>query len=194
MKEILINIMFLLICGAGLEVTEDFNSGDLNKWEIISGNWLIQNNTLRGTSSSGDGVIFLKSKIYENFILECKIKVENREGSLAFRALDKDNLYILVFNPKVSPDSQGSILLIRKVKGKETYFAGAEQYVVPNCWVNIKLIVEGEKINVYVNNRFVLSVDDENFKRGKVGMRIFGDIFTSCNTYYDDFSVKPLGK
>ena len=184
MRELLLCISILL--GETLDIL------NLNKWEKISGDWVVLNDTLKGSTSSGDGLIFLKDKVFKDFILECKISVESREGSIAFRILDKNNMYILVFNPKVNKDAQGSLLLIRRIKGKETYFAGLEQYVPLRTWIKIKLVVEGKKINVYSNDNFVLSVEDENFSEGKVGMRVFGDILSPCTAYYKDFSIDVI--
>lgn len=183
-------VLVLLLVSASDEVVKNFNSLNADKWEVISGEWKEQDNVLKGSSGSGDGFIFIKDKTYKNFTLECNIKVENREGSIAFRVVDKNNMYILVFNPKVSKDAQGSVLLIRRIKGKETYFAGAELYVKSNCWIKLKLIVEGKTIRVYANDKFILSVDDENLSEGKVGLRVFGDFLSGCDAYFYDFSVK----
>ncbi|OGF47532.1 MAG: hypothetical protein A2452_02435 [Candidatus Firestonebacteria bacterium RIFOXYC2_FULL_39_67] len=165
---------------------------DLNNWNIISGNWSIVDNEIHGISGGGDGLIFFKKSIFKNFVMECKINVVNREGSLVFRAADKNNLYILVFNPKVNEESQGSILLIRRLKGKETYFAGSEQYFRIKESVKLKIICEGKKIDIYVNDKFTLSVEDNNLAFGFTGLRVFGDFFNSCSAYFKEFSVKEL--
>ena len=191
MDKLLI-IMGILLVAVSAEFVDKFDSLDKEKWEIVSGEWRVKDGVLKGSSGGGDGLIFVKDKVYKNFILECKIKVENREGSIAFGAQDKKNLYIMVFNPKIGKDAQGSVLLIRRVKGKETYFAGAEQYVKSNEWIKIKLVVENKKIDIYANDRFVLSVDDENIAEGKAGFRIFGDFLSGCDAYFDDFSIKSL--
>ena len=116
--------------------------------------------------------------------------MESREGSLVFRAVDRQNLYILVFNPKVNPEDQGSILLIRRVKGRETYFAGSEQYIRLKEWVTLKVACEGKKIEIYVNGNLTVSVEDPNFESGFVGLRVFGDFFYGCNAGFKDFLVK----
>ena len=170
---------------------DDFKTFNQTKWQKVSGDWAQEGETLKGSSGGGDGLLFFGTKNFKNFTVECKIKVAHREGSLVFRALDKDNLYILVFNPKTAADAQGSILLIRRVKGKETYFGGAEVYVPLNEWTKIKVISEGKKIDVYMDGRFILSVDDDNLPfEGKVGLRVFGDFFSGCDANFDDFSVK----
>ncbi|MFH1824593.1 MAG: family 16 glycoside hydrolase [Candidatus Firestonebacteria bacterium] len=190
MKLLLLCVSLLL--GETFEFVENFNALDFDKWEKISGDWVAINDTLKGSVSGGDGLLFLKDKVFKDFILECKINVENREGSIAFRTLDKNNSYILVFSPKINKDIQGSLLLIKRIKGRETYFAGAEQYVPLKTWIKIKIITEGKKIDIYSNDNFVLSVEDENLSEGKVGLRIFGDFLSPSIAYYKDFSIKVV--
>jgi hypothetical protein len=124
--------------------------------------------------------------------MECRVRVENREGSLVFRAFDKNNLYLLVLNPKVNEEAQGSILLIRRIKGKETYFAGSEQYFRTKESVKLKVVCEGNKIDIYLNDKFTLSVEDDNLSSGYAGLRVFGDFFNSCSAYFKEFSIKEL--
>lgn len=171
--------------------SDDFSKGFLS-WEIVSGDWKAENGMIKGSSGGGEGLLLLKDKLFANFTLECRIKVENREGSLAFRVKDKDNLYLLVFNPKISDESQGSVLLIRRLNGKETYFAGSEQYVWRNEWVKLKISAVKEKLEVYVNGKMTVSVDDKNLKEGRAGLRVFGDFFNGCDAYFDDFSIKAV--
>ncbi|OGF48701.1 MAG: hypothetical protein A2231_09555 [Candidatus Firestonebacteria bacterium RIFOXYA2_FULL_40_8] len=150
------------------------------------------NGEVQGASGGGDGIILYKGRAFTNFVMECKVRVENREGSLAFRVIDKNNLYILVLNPKTSDEAQGSILLIRRIKGKETYFAGCEQYFRVKEQVKMKVICEGKKIDIYINDKFSLSVEDGNISSGFVGFRLFGDFFNGSNAYFKEFSVKEL--
>ncbi|MFH1074326.1 MAG: family 16 glycoside hydrolase [Candidatus Firestonebacteria bacterium] len=177
-----------------LEYKDNFTSKDLCNWEVLSGNWNTVAGELHGTSGGGDGLIFYKGSTFKNFELECKMRVENREGSLVFRASDKNNLYILVLSPKVNEESQGSLMLIRRIKGKETYFAGSEQYFRVKEPVKLKVICEGKKIDVYVNENLRLSVEDDNLSAGYTGLRVFGDFFNSAGAYFKEFSVKETEK
>ncbi|GEM_PF-2715964 len=191
-----IKVLLALLAAAatGLEYTESLTAksgpGGLAGWEVVSGNWTQNDGFLQGNSSGGDGLLFYKKRTFANFVLECKVKVVNREGSLVFRAADKQNLYILVFNPKVNPEDQGSVLLIRRVRGRETYFAGSEQYIGSNEWLTLKVSCEDRRIEVYVNNKLTVSVEDASHGSGFVGLRVFGDIFNGCNAQFKDFSIR----
>ncbi|MCX5776720.1 MAG: DUF1080 domain-containing protein [Candidatus Firestonebacteria bacterium] len=171
------------------EYRDNFSSQELKNWEKISGNWEVKGNTLQGTSGGGDGLLFYKGVIFKNFTMECSVKVENREGSLFFRAVDRENFYLLVFNPKVA-NVQGSVLLLRRLKGRETYFAGCEQQVKTKEWVKLKVVCEGKRIDIYLNDKFTISAEDENLESGYAGLRVFGDIFNGCNAYFKDFLIK----
>lgn len=189
-------LAFVLAAAPAAEYLESLASGKgqdgLSNWEVVSGDWKLSGDGLSGNSGSGDGLLFFKKRTFTNFVMECKVRVENREGSLVFRAADKQNLYILVFNPKFNPGDQGSILLIRRVKGKETYFAGSEQYIKAKEWLTLKVVCEDKRIDVYVNGKLTVSVEDPNHETGFVGLRVFGDFFNGCNAQFKDFSVKAL--
>jgi len=189
-----VELMVALLIGLSpaVEFKEDFSGKQLLSWETLSGSWKTQGGELLGSSSGGDGLIFFKGGVLKNFSLECKIKVENREGSLVFRALDRNNLYLLVLNPKIGEEAQGSVLLLRRVNGKETYFAGCEQYFPKNEQVKLKVVCEGSKIDVYVNDKFTLSAEDKTFTSGFTGFRVFGDIFNGARASFQEFSVREL--
>ena len=184
-------VLALFIAAApGLDKKEDLRIKDLSNWEVLSGNWKVVDGGINGNSGGGDGLILFKGPFLKNFTLECKISVENREGSLAFRVSDKNNMYLLVLSPKTDEESQGSILLIRRVKGKETYFAGAEQYFKIKEFVKIKIVCDGNKIDAYVNDKFAVSVEDANLPSGLAGLRVYGDFFNGAAASFKDFSVK----
>jgi len=186
---------FIVFSASALEFSESFTVGGsdavLKNWQIECGNWKLTEEGLNGTSGGGDGLIFYKNQQFRNFVMECNVRVENREGSLVFRASDKQNLYLLVFNPKTDKDSQGSVLVVRRVNGKETYFAGTELKIPRKEWIKLKVVCEDSNIQIYVNDKFTLSVDDENLKTGAVGLRVYGDFLNGCNASFKDFSVKP---
>jgi hypothetical protein len=179
---------------AGIDITDNFDLLDKTVWQEVSGRWTVEEGRLKGESGYGDGLIFIKDRIYSDFVMEADISVYNREGSFAFRALDTNNMYLLVFNPKTNKESQGSILLIRRVNGKESYFAGAEQYVYIKEKINLKVETEGANIEIYVNGKLRISVEDTNFTSGKAGFRVYGDFLNSCKAYFDNFSIKPKTK
>ena len=194
MKVFLCIASVLAASSAFMGFYEDFSTLDRSKWSVISGDWSVKNGMLKGSTGGGDGLLFYTERAYRDFILECRINVENREGSLVFRAKDKNNLYILVFNPKFSKDSQGSFLVIRRIGGKDTYFAGLELYKKNNEWIKAKIEARGKIIKIYADDNLVISVEDDNFSAGLVGLRIFGDILNGCDAYFDDFKVTPLEK
>jgi len=195
MRTTAVILLFAASMAAAGEFRESFTELDSAKWSRISGGtWEIKNGELEGKSSGGDGLLFYEGGTFTDFTLECSLKVVSREGSLVFRAKDKENLYLLVFSPKEKKDSQGSLLLLRREKGKETYFAGVEVQSKPGDLIKIKISVRGRVIDVYAANKLCLSVEDATFSKGKVGLRVYGDFFNSAEAYFDDFGIKSEGK
>jgi len=110
--------------------------------------------------------------------------VEDRAGGLIWRYRDPNNYYLVRANALAR-----NIAIFKVENGIRSQIASDVQHDIPsNGWSILKVSVRGDRFQVYVNHRRLLSVDDRTFSGpGKVGLWTVADSVT----YFDDFRVSP---
>jgi hypothetical protein len=111
------------------------------------------------------------------------IKGKNDQGGgLVWRYQDANNYYICRMNPL-----EDNYRVYKVVAGKRTQFETKEKLTVKaNEWHNLKVEMEGNHIECYLDGEKMLDVKDDTFpKPGKVGLWTKSD----AQTYFDDFRV-----
>lgn len=116
-------------------------------------------------------------------------KIDQAAG-LVWRYMDKNNYYIVRGNAL-----EDNVVLYKCEKGKRISLApvgtkpgtyGKSAIVNKTNWNDLKVVVKGNKFDVYLNGSLLFSVVDDTFKeKGKVGL------WTKADSYmlFDDFTV-----
>ena len=162
------------------------------KWQILSGKWENSGSYLKGWTDEGDAILVYGNEEFKNFSCSVKVKPVTREGSLIFRVRDTKNCYLLIFVPEGANEGYSGIALGKRINGRETYFAGTRTKFKIDQWVNVKTIFVGEEIKVFLNDELILASQDNTYKSGKVGLRIYGRRSKPCITFYDDFKIEEI--
>ncbi|MFL5244008.1 MAG: family 16 glycoside hydrolase [Gemmataceae bacterium] len=111
------------------------------------------------------------------------IKGKNDQGGgLVWRYQDANNYYICRMNPL-----EDNYRVYKVVAGKRTQLETKEKLTVKaNEWHKLKVEMEGNHIECYLDGEKMLDVKDNTFqKAGKVGLWTKSD----AQTYFDDFKV-----
>jgi hypothetical protein len=107
-----------------------------------------------------------------------------QSGGVMFRYRDPDNYYV------ASADSLRQDVVVYKIENgvRKPLLKPVRHEFSPNRWSILKVSVGGNRIQVFVDHRRVLRVEDATFRGpGKVGLWTGG----GSVTYFDDFRVSP---
>lgn len=169
---------------------DDFTQGDGN-WRTTHGNFFEVFNDRyyvgKNNGNSGEHRTFTGDSEWEDFTIEARTKLVRGEGfGIYFRASNEPNInsYIFQYEPGYDTGRQGSFLFRRVINGNEqapfavvrrvnTVFAG------PDSWWyeeerDIKIEVKGNTFTAYVDGVPVVSGAENNLKKGRIGLRIWG--------------------
>ncbi len=108
----------------------------------------------------------------------------SQSGGVVFRYRDPNNYYV------ASADSLHRDVAVYKVENgvRMSLLTPVKRDVPANQWSILKVSLGGNRIQVFMDHRRVLRVDDATFQgTGKVGLWTGGDSVT----YFDDFRVNP---
>jgi hypothetical protein len=112
---------------------------------------------------------------------------KDQGGGIVWRYQDADNYYVARMNPL-----EDNFRVYKVVAGKRSAeFQDAEVKVPANEWHVLKITMQGDHIQCYLDGKRHLDVKDDTFKEaGKVGLWTKAD----AQTYFDDVQVRDLGK
>ena len=183
------------------EITEEFepaqtkDRGKLSEWKIVD-----------DTTSPSDGKalrVFPDPKtnygscfnllIHKNIKakdLEISVKLkavkgkEDQGGGIIWRAKDKDNYYIVRWNPL-----EDNFRLYIVKKGRRRMIATTRLKTDPHKWHTIKVVHRGNKIQCYFDDKLQLEKKDTTFKEeGKIGLWTKAD----ASTEFAELKVKVM--
>jgi len=105
-------------------------------------------------------------------------------AGIAFRFVNPNNYYVVSANAL-----EGRIDLFRVLDGKMKRIGGTDAEVVLNHWHNIRLVAEGDRFAVSLDNAWLFTVWDRTFLTdGRVGLWTEEDNVAR----FDQFEVKAL--
>lgn len=179
---------------------DDFG-GTLDNWEVVNGDWYVENGRLRG-DCWGRGVILFNGDVGQNYEISVKVYVisspiteyevpsswtttQRPEAQIAFRHTNGNyyfaGLGAYAYKSGIGKFVDGEAQMIAS-GGNANY-----QDVNVGVWYNLKLVVNGDYFEVYVDDVLVCSVSDSTHKVGRVGLTT---IWSSA--YFDDFVIKKI--
>jgi hypothetical protein len=165
--------------------------GEKCHWNIIddSGNKVIAQLTKKNPGYHFN-VIANNNINYKDVEISVKFKgiegEEDQGGGPVWRYIDENNYYIARANPL-----EDNYRLYKVVDGNRKELKSANIEIKTNQWYNIKIIMKGDNIKCYFNDKLELETKDKTFtKAGKIGLWTKADAVT----YFDNLKVKNLGK
>jgi hypothetical protein len=108
----------------------------------------------------------------------------DRAAGIALRLVDRDNYYVVRANAL-----EDNVRLYRVVKGDRQQFAGANVKVPSGVWQELRLVVRGNRFEVFFEGKSLYSATDAAFAgTGRVALWTKADSVTS----FDDLRIVAL--
>ena len=170
------------------------NTGNIAKdWTNVSGKWVIDQygkNRVLAQTAQNKGMDF-NVAVYDGAVLqdvELSVDIlavsgeEDQGGGLVWRYQDKDNYYIVRFNPLES-----NYRLYKVEKGKRTQLASAKASTLEGKWFTVKVVMNGDEISCFLGEQELLKETDDTFtEAGKTGFWTKADAVSD----FDNFKLK----
>ncbi|HYH05086.1 MAG TPA: family 16 glycoside hydrolase, partial [Bacillota bacterium] len=191
----------ILICGLVLGIlglcrnfvsaenlfTDSFEDGNSNGWSTSGGSWSVvtdESKVLKQSSTSATALTYTGQSAWTNYSVEARVKALSFNGTdrvlgLCARVKSSSNYYYLCLS------NANKLELRKKVSGATTVLASKSCSVQTQTWYTLKLDVNGNQLQAFVNGNLELTATDSAIATGKVG-------FTSINTSaeFDDVKVE----
>ena len=182
-----------LVMGVPLPFHDDFEQGPSALWNVVEGDWTtIADGTQVYHAPITDDLArtTVGDLFWKDYTAEAKVKVERWAGrgndSVGFlvRFQDPYNYYILNYNA-----SAGEFRITKQLNGQFTRLAVKPGARLPlGEWHTLRAVVDGARLELYVNGELVLSAVDPDLRSGG-----FGLIQTDADVRWDDVHVTPPG-
>ncbi|GBF76420.1 hypothetical protein PA598K_04889 [Paenibacillus sp. 598K] len=176
--------------------SDDFEEGTLDNWVVRpEDRWTIQDeggNVLSsGTRTSTSLLIANEGASWTDYVFEARTHPHLANGQenagLIFRVTDADNYYMYRINAAAK-----RLELFKAINGTLTRIQEADTAFTPGKqWYAIKVVVQGNKIEAYVDGQLMTSWTnpEEELLAGGVGFRT-----TSANVKFDDVVVSAINQ
>jgi hypothetical protein len=158
-----------------------------SSWSIKLGQWNFNNGILKQSATNESfPLILLENKKLSDVDVSVKFRPISgnidASGGVVFRAIDKDNYYIVRANAL-----ENNFRLYTFKKGIRSEIASAT--VTPpklGVFHTIRVVVKGEHIQAYLDGKLYIDHTDSSFSKGYVGLWTKADSVTE----FDDFLIK----
>jgi hypothetical protein len=191
---------------------DDFEDGNLDGWEDLDPCWTVEDGECSGDFFNAPpniiGLILIGDTGWKDYTVKCKMKfvgidkkapqsgagISLRDSGMAWRRygfLIDPNIDTAVGSKAVKP----AVTIPSKIPLPFT--------VSKNTWYELKIIVEGEHFEFYINGEPAGEFEDNSIPSGKVGLKVsnahahFDDLIISGDDVEDGGSwkaVEPKGK
>jgi hypothetical protein len=169
-------------------LADDFESGTISsEWKIEDGTYAVQNGILMATHvnagvSAGDAS-------WTDYSIESKVRLNNdgAYGGIMFRYQNLQNNYWLRLYKPASGAARAE--LIRRVNNAATVVTTYNYAFARNVWYNLKVVVRGSQIRVYLDDNKIIETTDTTYASGKIGLRNLTQTMSA-----DDVVVRALGE
>lgn len=141
-----------------------------SNWIARGGCWDFSSKIFFSRGYRGGNIAYYKKQDYKNFTYEVKVMKIAEDGPLGiiFRYDDaRDEGYVFAFMP------HGEYFLSTFIGQSNVYLkkgATAHLNEEMNTWNTLKIVVNGAKFDCYINDSFLVSVTDQTYSVGKIGL------------------------
>ena len=123
----------------------------------------------------------------ENFEFSAKVmSADDDHIGLLFKYQDFDNYYAFIMDDPTNNEATGTCL-IKVIDGKVSFLTSMGRYesYEKNRWYNIKIIVNGDHIQVYRDSQILFDINSSDTESGKIGLACD----YNAGSYFDDIIV-----
>ena len=163
--------------------------GKMCDWRIVndSGNKVLAQ-TSSETPDYRFNLITNNSLISKNIEISVRFKAMNGRGDQGggpvWRYKDEDNYYVARANPL-----ENNYRVYKVVNGNRIQLKSANIKMSTGKWYSLKIVMKGDNIQCYFNDKLSLQVTDGTFPDpGKIGLWTKSDAVT----WFDNLKVNPL--
>ncbi len=164
-------------------------NGKMCNWKLINDN----NNMVLAQISNEKpdyrfNLIINKKLYYKDVEIALKFNGIDGEGDQGggpvWHYIDNNNYYVARANPL-----ENNFRLYKVINGDRIELKSANIKINSKQWYQIKIIMKGDKIQCYFNNKLELETTDNTFPTaGKIGLWTKSDAVT----YFDDLNIKAI--
>jgi hypothetical protein len=162
-----------------LFIEDNFDDGNANGWLLTSGSWNVVNGGF--ICVADDGRAFVGEDYWTDYVVSAEIRpIAGRiDAGLIGRIQDEEHFYLAQLI-----DSNARIF---RRNGRNWEMLTDIPYALEHNQVySVTLEFRGTRINMYINNTLVTSVEDAAYLSGKAGLRCGA----GAQVAFDNFSVK----
>jgi hypothetical protein len=182
MKAYLTCILYLLvvaICQAILlssahALRFDFDDkGEMDEWEVISGQWRVEDGALKGGTDSGLGIIVVGDPEWADYTVEMKVKSVDEPVifGLVTRLVAPNQYYVVSI---VRMDG-GARQDIRGYQDGNNQLVQADMPVQEDTWYIETVTCEGNHLQAWADGKEMLEFNHDAYDQGQVGVRVWSD-------------------
>jgi uncharacterized coiled-coil protein SlyX len=164
-------------------LSDDFNDGDTDGWQLLIGNWRVENGTFVQDLGGDNRIALIENRVFSSQIVEAEAKFNDPSGygGIILWFQDINNLIKVRIYPAVS-----RIYINEYVDSIEN----SSWYSYPssnNMWVNLKVEANNKTgaLDIYANDDHIFTYNVTSIKRtGKTGL-----FNGNAGGYFDNFSI-----
>ena len=198
MKRLSVSILFLFFVVTGMAQKHAvlFNGKDLTGWTVHgTEKWYVENGELVCESGPDKQYGYLSTnKPYKDFEFSVRFKQEANGNSGVFIRSGIEGTKISGWQVEVAPvgqhtggvyESYGRGWLIKPAPENE-------QYLKPGEWNELKIRVKGDKVTSWLNDRKMVSLEDEKIGKGEGFIALQIHDGGGIKVRWKDFKLKQL--
>jgi Predicted beta-xylosidase len=170
---------------------DNFDDGNAQGWKTYGGTWSVTDGKYKVLKGAGFKAVADDTQ-YSNLTFETDISISN--GSSDFNA----GVLFRVSEPTVGTDNLKGYyaginvdgrVSVGKFNNNWTGLAAIPYPISQNKVYKLKVVAEGKNIDVYIDGEIVVSVVDQTYTEGAIGLRTF-----NVDAVYDNITVTDMGK
>ena len=194
LKPTIIILGCVLLFLASLSIKLDALLWDFNDkaqqadWKVISGTGEIDKDAYKLSEPGAEALAITGESNWTDYTITCRARLTIPGGfnniAIACRASD-DGTSEYMF---MLEGGRQQAEWWKKVAGTYTEIKSDALDIDTEGWFNFKVIVKGNTFEGYYEDKLINTIEDEDLKKGKVGIRVYG-----CTSHIDDFDVNGTG-
>ena len=198
---VLFGVAFSLPTFAGTQLWDFEKKHD--DWKVANGNWEIKGGVYHVDRGGRAEHSLVGEEKWDDYTIEAKVRLdEHNWAGIVFRAQSEMEYYVYYLNVP-----SNIVELWQHNKGAwdtreniaKTPAAGGIK-IKNGEWIDMKVVVDGEEFELYVNGKLQGEHEDDTYKTGQVGVwaweteASFDDFTVSGDNIKDTLAVEPNNK
>lgn len=175
--------------------SDDFSSGNYDRWTPYGGTWSVSNKTLQVASGQGYKVI-AKNTEFSNVSYEADLKITGGTGDtgVLFRvtgaSVGGDN----VVGYYAGINAGGDAVILGKMNNNWNELTRVSKAIDINKTYHMKVVAYGTLIKVFVDDMTtpVISFNDNTYTHGAIGLRIYNSAVAFGNIHAETYTAPAL--